>query len=80
MSLKTKWTSGTLFVFLFLTSFWFGLGMLGNGFYKHFPSKDMSKKPRLTESLDSQLTQSTESVIRPTWCGSITPWDNRTTQ
>jgi hypothetical protein len=28
MSLKTKWTSGILFVFLFLTSFWFGWGCL----------------------------------------------------
>ncbi len=40
----------------------------------------MSKKARLMESLDSQLTQFTESLIRPTWCGSITPGDNTTTQ
>jgi len=26
MSLKRKWTSGTLVFFLFLTSFWFGWG------------------------------------------------------
>lgn len=39
MSLKTKWTSGTLFFsFFFLNFFLVWVGMFGN-LYKHFPSK-----------------------------------------